>query len=90
MSSAFSDPVVMDADSDKRSDEAAATEADIARWCADAGLPVAEVRCRNEVLVLVPERPDALPEASTLQDLGRRIQQGGYRHVAFSIDPKHF
>ena len=61
--------------------------ADVARWCAEVGLPVADVRLERDVLVLAPERPDALPDVQVLQDLARRIQHFGYRHVAFAVEP---
>ena len=59
---------------------------DIVRLCADAGFPLAGVHEEGDVLVLIPERLDRLPEASVLRQLARKLQQQGHRHVAFSVE----
>lgn len=71
-----------------KSSEGKAALDEIARWCAEAGFPVSAVRRERDVLVLVPERLDALPDVRALRDLARRIQGRGYRHVAFSVEPE--
>lgn len=62
--------------------------ADVLRLCEEADFPVAEARKENGVLILVPERLDQLPGSERLRRLSERIQQLGYRHVAFAVEPE--
>ena len=58
----------------------------IAQLCTDAGFPLAGLHEEGDVLVLVPDQLDSLPEADALRQLAQQLQQQGYRHVAFSVE----
>ena len=60
----------------------------IAQWCAEAGFPVADVRLEGDVLVLVPEKLETLPDVHVLQRLAEQIRTSGYRYVAFAVEPE--
>lgn len=61
-------------------------QASVETLCEEAGFPLARIRREGDVLILIPKTLGALPSAETLQDLSDRIQDLGYRYVAFSVD----
>ena len=62
-------------------------EETIEQTCEAAGLDVAEIDRRDEVLVIVPASLDDLPTADELQELvGRLREQSELRYVTLAID----
>ena len=61
-------------------------ERSVEALCEEAGFPLARIRREGEVLVLVPKTLASLPGADRLQTLSDRIENFGFRYVAFSVD----
>lgn len=57
----------------------------VEKLCQRAGFPLSDIRTEDEVLLLIPSRLDAVPEAETLRRLGRRLKNLGHEHVAFQL-----
>lgn len=54
--------------------------------CKEADFPLSQVRQEGDVLVLIPETLSSLPSSDGLQALSDRIQEFGFRYVAFSVE----
>lgn len=61
-------------------------ERSVETLCDEAGFPLARIRQEGEVLVLIPKTLASLPSADRLQTLSDRIENLGFRYVAFSVD----
>lgn len=63
------------------------TDREILAYCVDAGLDIAEVAWRDELLLLRPTNFDTLPTAEALGALGDELKrQTGARWIALDVD----
>jgi hypothetical protein len=62
-------------------------EASLEQICEAVGFPVADIRRRGEVLVIVPASLAELPDRAALSSLAERLRErSGARYVTLGVD----